>query len=175
MVTMMTMTTITIVGMVGERSALKLQKTKIPIERHHMRVRIEMIARERRPVSEFILGDDEPLASRVKEEIEIGIERGDISPFGLEETLPPISVFHVDEHGEMADHSFALFKPDGTELTGRGFEVEYNAEIDSRFCYQLVSSDLVSTGRADRGTLGIFDNELTARKIGALWRAGAFD
>lgn len=140
-----------------------------------MRIQIQMITHERRPVSEFILGEGEDLSQRVRDEIAIGIERGDLSPLGMKETLPPVAAFRVEEGGQVSPQSFALFKADGTEVTQRHFEVEARSELCNEIRYELTIFKPRGDGTFKPRKLGSFGDERTARRIGVLWSMGAID
>lgn len=140
------------------------------------RLRLEMRAGERRPICEFELNEGETLAERVKAEIAIAAERGDIPPMAMSATIPSIAVFEADENDRPIG-SVAVFSAKGNEVSYRDYKVKIGKEGGSKDVIQLTVTDQ-EDGNPDKTiekVLGVFYDEQTARIVGSLWKSGVLD
>lgn len=141
-------------------------------------IRMEMRTAERRPICDFQLVEGETLSERVAKEIKEASERGDINSMGVKATIPPIAVFAVNEDGDGAADSIALFSATGVEVSNRDYRIAIGTDKEGRDVVRVDVTDQVEKDGSLEETsevLGVFYSEDTARRVGSLWKAGALD
>lgn len=140
------------------------------------KLRMEIKVGEQRPVSEFQLAKGETLEDRVKKELAIAVERGDVPMLGMSPTVPSIAVFEVDEDGETKTGSMAVFSSRGTEVSFRDYKVSIGKDGSGSEVTRLtgVDQDDHKKEKTEK-VIGIFYDEDMARQIGSLWKSGVLD
>lgn len=138
------------------------------------KLRMEMRVGETRPVAVFALREGETLDERVKKELEIAARDGNLGDHSASPTVPCIQIMEVDGNDNKIDGAVHLFTLKGEDVTRR--EGLVTIENDGDGTYILVEGVKEDAeGNEAKEKLGVFFNEDVARRVAALWKAGALD
>lgn len=137
-------------------------------------LRMELRVGESRPVSLFTLRPGENLSERVKEELEIAAREGNLGDRSAMPAAPSICVYEVDENQDRVEGTVHLFSMSGADVTKREAIISIDEDESSK-AILLEGYVEAEDGTETKTNLGVFFDEDFARRVGALWKAGALD
>lgn len=138
------------------------------------KLRMEMRVGETRPVAVFSLREGETLDQRVKKELEAAARDGNLGDHSASPTVPCIQVMEVDADDNKVSGGVHLFTMKGEDVTLRDALVTIEDDGEGKYILvEGVKQD--AEGGKSTQKIGVFFEEDIARRVSALWKAGALD